>query len=522
MRPHPWRLRERAAGPPVEIQPSPALAERRRRQGSAQARATVAGVFGLQLLANGLGIATVVLYLNLLVPANALARRQDINLVVFGIYLAVALLVAFPVNLLLLRRAVVWVRNGSPPTARQRWLVFRLPLLETLSALIAWLGAAVVFGLINEGFRRVGLSIALAGLVTCTLLYLLLEGHFRPVFALALRTGGLTENRRDVLPRLLLAWVLGSAVPLAALGLSPLLGAASLDADRLPWLALASILGGGAVTTAAAVSVARPLGRVRSALRQVEQGDLSVHVPVDDLGELGRLAEGVNDLVAGLREREKLRETFARQVGPAELADLADAGLRGERRAVTVLFADLSGYTRFSERRTPEEVVDMLNRFFRVVVAVVNREGGWINKFEGDAALCLFGAPSEVADHEARALRASVAIQHELSLRDDVLPCGVGVATGEVVAGFVGTAERYEYTVIGDVVNLAARLCEMAKDEQFPVLAAGTTVAAAGVGSDWVRRGEQRIRGRTERVEVFAPPASVGAGWATSRRRGRR
>ena len=96
-----------------------------------------------------------------------------------------------------------------------------------------------------------------------------------------------------------------------------------------------------------------------------------------------------------MREREELRELFGRQVGQADLADMAFAGRtvgQGTRREVTVLFVDLRGYTRYSERHEPEEVVAMLNRFFRVVVAVVNREGGWINKFEGDAALCLFGA----------------------------------------------------------------------------------------------------------------------------------
>ncbi len=476
-----------------------------RLHGTAQARATVAGVLRLQVLANGLGIAFVALYLRLLVPADRLADSTDLNLLVFGIYLGVNGLIAMPANLLLLRRAVVWVREATPPTARQRWLVFRLPLLETLASLVTWFGAAVVFGIINVGFRRVGVSIALAGIVVCTFLYLLLEGHFRPVFALALRDADLPPQRRDVLPRLLLAWVLGSGIPLAALGLSPLMGTDTTELDRLPWLALAAIIGGGAVMSVSAVSVARPLGRVRSALRRVEQGDLDVVVPVDDLGELGQLAEGVNDMVAGLREREALRETFARQVGPAELVELAANEHRGERRHVTVLFVDLQGYTRFSEQRSPEEVVAMLNRFFRVVVAVVNREGGWVNKFEGDAALCIFGAPQDTPDHARRALRAAQAIPGEMLREEHLLAAGVGVATGDVLAGFVGTAERHEYTVIGDVVNLAARLCEQAKESAGGVLVSGVTVAEAGVADDWRRVGSLRVRGRSERVEAFAP-----------------
>ena len=259
--------------------------------------------------------------------------------------------------------------------------------------------------------------------------------------------------------------------------------------------------------------MSRPLGRVRQALRDVEHGELDIVVPVDDLGELGRLAEGVNDLVAGLREREVLREMFGRQVGHTELADVTDwqEGRETERRRVTVLFVDLEGYTRYSEAHTPEEVVAMLNRFFRVVVAVVNREGGWVNKFEGDAAMCIFGAPQDQPDHAARALRAAAAMPRELARTPNLLPAGLGVATGEALAGFVGTPERFEYTVIGDVVNLAARLCELAKDQRTGVLAAAATVAEAGEPDEWLGAGRLRIRGRRERADV--------ATLTTSRRR---
>ncbi|MEI2697053.1 MAG: adenylate/guanylate cyclase domain-containing protein [Microthrixaceae bacterium] len=118
----------------------------------------------------------------------------------------------------------------------------------------------------------------------------------------------------------------------------------------------------------------------------------------------------------------------------------------------------------------------MLNRFFRIVVAVVNREGGWINKFEGDAALCLFGAPQVQPDHADRALRAAAALPRELAFDQDVLSAGIGVASGDVLAGFVGTPERFEYTVIGDVVNLASRLCDEAKHTPNGVLASVSTV----------------------------------------------
>ena len=478
--------------------------------GEVRARATVRGVLRLQLVANSLGVAAVVAYFQWLFPVQSQTELGDIdlNVVVFGSYLAAMILLALPLNALVLRRAVVWVREGTPPTDRQRRLLFSLPSFETLSALLSWVVAAVLFGIINADVQRVSVGIALAGVVTCTLLYLLLEGHFRPLFAVALVDAELPEDRRDVLPRLMLAWLLGSGVPLVAVSLSSVIGPEPLDARRLAWIAAISFVAGGMVMGVAANSVSRPLLRVRDAMRQIERGELDTHVPVDDLGELGRLAEGVNNMADGIRERETLRELFNRQVGQAGLADLAIAAggpSVGERREVTVLFVDLRGYTRFSETHQPEEVVAMLNRFFRIVVAVVNREGGWINKFEGDAALCLFGAPQDQPDHADRALRTAAALPREFAREDDLLGAGIGVASGHVIAGFVGTPERFEYTVIGDVVNLASRLCDEAKTARGGVLAAATTLADASQTDLWVPAGELTIRGRRGKAKVFAP-----------------
>lgn len=480
--------------------------------GSPQARAAVAGVIRLQLLANGTGAVAVALYLRLLFPVGENADRTEVNLMVFSAYLVFFMVLGSPINAAILRRAVSWVRDGREPTSRERRTVFRLPLYETLASFVTWLGAAVAFSLINSDQRRVAVAIVLSGLVTSTLLYMLLEAHFRPVYALALVNADLPENRRDVFPRLMLAWLLGSGLPLIGVGLSPLAAETNLDRARLPWLALAGLVGGGIVMAAASVSVSRPLGRVREALRRVEQGELDTLVPVDDLGELGRLAEGVNDLVAGLREREELRDRFGRQVGQGVLAELDGMGPgSSDQREVTVLFVDLQGYTAYSERHSPQQVVTMLNRFFRVVVAVVNREGGWVNKFEGDAALCLFGAPGDQVDHAARALRAAEAIPRELERSRVPLSAGIGVATGRVVAGFIGTPERYEYTVIGDVVNLAARLCELAKDVSPGVLADLHTIEAAGHPEEWSDPMRMRIRGRRERALVAAPTDRAAA-----------
>lgn len=478
------------------------------RDPSAQARSAVGGVMVWQVLANGFGFLLVAVYVMVLFPSGSeSAFRTTVQ--VFTAYVATIVLVATPVNWFLLRRAVRWVREGVDPTPSQRRLLFRLPLYQTLPALVWWGTGAFIYGLINDGSRRVSIGICFAALVTCAGLYLLLESHFRPVFALALRTSELPARRRDLLPRLMLTWALGSAVPIGLLGVAPMLDE-QFDWKRMPWISAFSILGGGTVTAVGALSVARPLNRVRQALREVEKGHFDLELPVDDLGELGRLTSGVNDLVAGLRERERLREQFGRQVGRGafEMAQGAENALDsvGVLRTVTVLFVDLEGFTRYSERHTPAEVVDMLNRFFEVVVSTVNREGGWVNKFEGDAALCIFGAPEADEEHAANALAAAARMRSDLAevhLGEERLSAGIGVATGSVIAGFLGTPERYEYTVIGDCVNLASRLCDLAKALPGRALVTREAWQEAGCPEGWRERPVIRVRGREQRVATM-------------------
>jgi adenylate cyclase len=222
-------------------------------------------------------------------------------------------------------------------------------------------------------------------------------------------------------------------------------------------------------------------------------------------------------MVYGLREREQLHDLLDKQVG-AEVAHHSmdhEPELGGERRVVTVLFVDLTGYTAFAESQTPEIVVHALNRFFQVVVDVVSDEGGLVNKFEGDAALCVFGAPVDQPDHAVRALRAAARLPVEIGQLVDTPRAGIGVASGEAIAGFVGTTQRYEYTVIGDVVNLASRLCDLAKTHRTGVLAAGGTVADAGIEAvRWRSSGSVQVRGRSRGTDVYEPDLQA-AGAAT-------
>jgi adenylate cyclase len=232
-------------------------------------------------------------------------------------------------------------------------------------------------------------------------------------------------------------------------------------------------------------------------------------MPIDDGGEVGLLQAGFNRMLAGLRERDRVRDLFGRHVGEevARSAIGRDLELGGELRDAAVLFVDLIGSTAFVAERNPRDVVETLNRFFGIVVEVVTVYGGWVNKFEGDAALCVFGAPSEHPQAAAAALAAARELNRRLGDELNGLDAAIGLSAGRVVAGNIGAAQRYEYTVIGDAVNEAARLTELAKVGDSRLLASEEIVRRAGEHElDRWRLGDPLLlRGRASVTRVAAP-----------------
>jgi adenylate cyclase len=231
-------------------------------------------------------------------------------------------------------------------------------------------------------------------------------------------------------------------------------------------------------------------------------------VRVDDATEVGAMQAGFNQMVAGLRERRHLADLFGRHVGEpvVERALQRGAVLGGETVEVAVLFVDIRGSTTLAAEREPTEVVECLNTFFATVVQVVEQHGGWVNKFEGDAALCVFGAPITSTSYADDALRAARALR--IRLRElSALDAGIGVAAGPVVAGNIGSPRRFEYTVIGDPVNEAARLSEVAKCSPLRVAASDQVLARASAeeAAAWTDGDTVVLRGRTAPTTVAHP-----------------
>lgn len=421
-----------------------------------------------------------------------------------------------------LRRFSVTARfalEGRAPDAAERARILEEPWRMAARPLVCWVLAAVfiVSGILFRSTfstaeaLELGQIMLIGGAATCAVSYLVLEQTYRPLFAIAL--AGETPPRPaslGVRRRLLLAWMVSSGLPLLGLSLAPFresgmtLGAVAVLAGVGFAVGLFSI-------GVAANAIADPLDQLRSALARVESGDLEVDLAVNDGGEVGQVQAGFNRMVSGLRERAELQDLFSRHVG-AEVAERAlevGTGLGGEARRASIIFVDLIGSTAMAEVLPPGEVVATLNAFFQAVVDTVQDEGGWVNKFEGDGALCIFGVPGFQPDHEARALRAARRLHIRLEgLREahPGLDAGVGVSTGTVVAGNVGTEERYEYTVIGRAVNEAARLTDLAKQRPGRVLAAAASVRAAGEErSQWADRGRVGLRGQQAPTAIFEP-----------------
>jgi adenylate cyclase len=274
----------------------------------------------------------------------------------------------------------------------------------------------------------------------------------------------------------------------------------TLTAAAVLFLAALALLGGQAIVMASR-SVADSVAAVRAAQARVEAGDFEARVRVDDGSEVGLLEAGFNKMVEGLAEREHLRDLFGRHVGK-EVASAAvdgEVALGGEEREVGVLFVDVIGSTAIAEERPAEEVVALLNRFFGIVVKVVEDNRGFVNKFEGDAAVCVFGAPVAREDPAGAALCAARALSERLHEELTDLRVGIGVSAGNAVAGNVGAEERFEYTVIGDPVNEAARLCELAKRRPERMLASGAAVSKAhwNEATRWRVGDAVTLRGRT-------------------------
>lgn len=259
--------------------------------------------------------------------------------------------------------------------------------------------------------------------------------------------------------------------------------------------------------------LANPIERLAAAMRQVTAGDLEVEVAVRGDDEVGQLAAAFNAMIEGLRERERIRDRFGRYVS-AEVMDkiLSDperVAVAGERREVAVLFADIRGFTSHAERLEADAVVELVNDVFGALWRPVHRWGGTIDKFLGDGVMVIFNAPLDQEDYVRCAAAAALAMCDEVAIvsrarrerGQTAVDVGIGLNVAAVVAGSFGTPERLEYTVVGDGVNVAARLEDMAGPGE--VLISQATRDRLGDDAIATDLGWRSLEGKAEPLRVY-------------------
>jgi class 3 adenylate cyclase len=247
---------------------------------------------------------------------------------------------------------------------------------------------------------------------------------------------------------------------------------------------------------------------LENAVARVRRNDLSVTVPVLSNDETGQLASSFNRMVHGLRERALIRQTFGRYIPKRVASTILSSGgdIKPVSATATILYADIEGFTSIAERISPEQVVEMLNEYFSATVEIIEKNNGVVTQFQGDAMLVTFNLPVDDEFHADSAIRAGLAIERlcgERKFAGITLRVRIGVATGSVTAGNVGSDSRISYTVHGDAVNLAARLEGLNKQFGTYLLVDEATVDRLTLPVPIVFVDDVQIRGKDQYIRVY-------------------
>jgi len=373
--------------------------------------------------------------------------------------------------------------------------------------------------------------IFVSGSVAAIASFLIAERRWRRVLPLFFAEGDPSRvpgvPRLPVRARLLLVFLMVGVLPLAILSLvsytravalvgAPPMAAGELVRDLLVLIVFLLAVGVTAAMVLAVLvsrSVAEPLGTLAGAMAQVERGQLDARCPVISRDEIGEVTEGFNQMVHGLQERERVTEMFGKYVS-REIRDEILAGrvsLAGTQAEVTILFCDLRDFTPWVEATDSREVVRDLNAYFSEMEGAIRDSGGLVLQYIGDEIEAVFGAPVADAGHADRAVRAAREMSRRLAGWNEAragqgkrpLRNGIGIHTGTVLAGSIGSLDRLSYALVGDAVNLASRIQSLTKELGSNILVSGATRDRLADPSALERVTAARVKGRSAEVEVY-------------------
>ncbi len=431
----------------------------------------------------------------------------------------------------------------GPAGDRARRHVLLMPAFIALMSGAGWVAAGLVWGVawpllageftFERALRQIFGITFVAGPFVAAIIFFGSERLLRGELPRLIPSGELSDvrvPRLRVRTRMLAVFLLIGLLPLAVLSVvaltraNALLGADAAAAAAIlrnlnvvvVVLALAGLLASVGVAVLVAASVAQPLREVQAAMAQVREGRLDARCAVVSNDEIGAVAEGFNSMVQGLRERETIRETFGKYVSP-EVRDEILAGRvsgAGALREVTILFADLRDFTPWVEASPPAEVVADLNAYFGEMDAAIRAHGGLVLQFIGDEIEAVFGAPLDNPRHADAAVAAAREMGRRLEAWNATrsaagkppLRHGIGIHTGTVIAGNIGSSERLSYALVGDAVNLASRIQALNKEFGTHTLVSGATQARLASVEGLQALPAVLVKGRVAEVSVYALP----------------
>jgi class 3 adenylate cyclase len=402
-----------------------------------------------------------------------------------------------------------------------RGLVARTLTINALWAAVAAVALAAVAGATGARLAQYAVLGAVLGPAIVAIgVHTGFEAALRPVRSAIACDTGIGDSLPQSRPTFA-AWsniaMLGAVFAFSASGamLAAVLDVASHGPGLALLIACALTLFSVAITLAPSFSPSlRPIRDLAEGTERVAAGDYSRRLPVVQDDDLGALAGSFNRMQAGLAERQRLQAAFGTYVDPVLAARLLEQGddvFTGERREVTVMFVDVRDFTPFAETNTAEDTVSRLNALFEIVVPAVVDAGGHVNKFLGDGALAVFGAPNDLARHADSAVRAAVVVQRMVAERfGGALRIGIGINTGKVIAGTIGGGSKLEFTLIGDTVNVASRVEQLTKTTGDAILLTQQTVdALIARPPGLIDRGLHALKGKSAAVNVFGLDPAV-------------
>ena len=255
-----------------------------------------------------------------------------------------------------------------------------------------------------------------------------------------------------------------------------------------------------------------PLTQIRDATIKIRQEVYDVQIPVRAADEIGYLAESINEMAKELQEKEFIKDTFGKIVDPSVRDYLlqGNISLGGELEDASILFCDLRDFTTLSDNHPPELVVELLNQYFEKMSECISREGGMVNKYIGDAIMAIFNVPIKLEQHCDHALQAAIAMRHALKKLNQTfteqgfptIANGIGLHTGKVIAGNIGSKSRMEYTVMGDTVNVTSRIEGLCKTLQIPLLYSKTFYNSLQKPQG-TYLGESSVKGKKQSIELY-------------------